>query len=104
MMMNTVFSLLCFLLLGQSALSFAPQCLFGVRTQTLLSPSSSTTPLFMTKHVMDKAARWAAAKRPKKSRPSDINRKPVVYELTSMAKPSEYTISDAPAVPLVKPN
>jgi len=49
------------------------------------------------KHVNDKAARWAAAKRPKKSRPSDINRTPVVYELTSLTKPAEYTVSDAPA-------
>jgi len=44
------------------------------------------------KHVNDKAAKWAASKRPKKSRPSDINRKPIVYELHSMQKPAEYTI------------
>lgn len=45
------------------------------------------------KHARDKGAKWAAAKRPKKSRPSDINRKPPVYELHSMVKPPEYTIS-----------
>jgi hypothetical protein len=55
------------------------------------------------KHVQDKAAKWARAKRPRKSRPSDKNRKPVVYELTSMQKPPEYDISDAPASPAPKP-
>jgi hypothetical protein len=42
--------------------------------------------------VNDKAARWAASKRPKKSRPSDINRKPTVYELSKVVKPAEYTV------------
>ena len=51
---------------------------------------SSTTACF-AKHVNDKAARWAASKRPKKSRPSDINRTPVVYELSKVVKPPEYT-------------
>lgn len=55
------------------------------------------------KHVNDKAARWAKSKRPRKSRPSDINRKAPEYELTSMIKPSEYTIDAAPAVLLEKP-
>lgn len=53
------------------------------------------------KHVQNKAARKANHNRPRKSRPSDINRKPVVYP--SFEKPSEYTISDAAAVPAVKP-
>lgn len=53
------------------------------------------------KHVENKAARKAAANRPKKSRPSDINRKPVVYP--SFEKPAEYTISDATAVLATKP-
>jgi hypothetical protein len=44
------------------------------------------------KHANDKAAKWAASKRPKKSRPSDINRKPTQYELHSITKPAEYTI------------
>lgn len=52
------------------------------------------------KHVQNKAARKANHNRPKKSRPSDINRKPVVYP--SFEKPSEYTISDAPAAPVTK--
>lgn len=54
------------------------------------------------KHVNDKAARWAASKRPKKSRPSDIHRKQVVYELSSITKPAEYTVSDAPPQPVKK--
>lgn len=49
------------------------------------------------KHVNKKAAKWAAHKRPKKHRLSDKFRKPVVYELTSIEKPPEYTISDEPA-------
>jgi hypothetical protein len=54
------------------------------------------------KHVNDKAAKWAASKRPKKSRPSDIHRTPVVYELTTLVKPAEYTVSAAAAVLAVK--
>lgn len=42
------------------------------------------------KHVNNKGAKKAAKRRPKKSRPSDINRKPVVYP--SFEKPAEYTI------------
>lgn len=52
------------------------------------------------KHVQNKAAKKANHNRPKKSRPSDINRKPVVYP--SFEKPSEYTISDAAAAPVTK--
>eukprot|EP00523_Entomoneis_sp_CCMP467_P007395 CAMPEP_0168734376 /NCGR_PEP_ID=MMETSP0724-20121128/8781_1 /TAXON_ID=265536 /ORGANISM="Amphiprora sp., Strain CCMP467" /LENGTH=90 /DNA_ID=CAMNT_0008781477 /DNA_START=60 /DNA_END=332 /DNA_ORIENTATION=- len=88
--MKSFSALISALLLSQVA-AFAPQ-LFGARPELSLS----------AKYVNDKAARWAAAKRPKKSRPSDINRKPVVYELTSITKPSEYTISDAPPSPAVK--
>jgi len=54
-------------------------------------------------HVNDKAAKWAASKRPKKSRPSDINRTPPTYEIHSVKKPAEFTINDAPATPVVKP-
>jgi len=50
--------------------------------------------------VQKKAARKAAHNRPKKSRPSDINRKPTIYP--SFEKPSEYSVSDAPAVPVTK--
>jgi hypothetical protein len=55
------------------------------------------------KHVRDKAAKWAKAKRPRKSRPSDMNRTPVVYELQTYVKAAEYSISDAPASLAVKP-
>jgi len=54
------------------------------------------------KHVNDKGARWAKAKRPRKSRLSDINRAPPNYP--SISKPAEYTISDADPVPAVKPS
>jgi hypothetical protein len=55
------------------------------------------------KHVQKKAAKWAKDKRPRKSRLSDINRTPVVYELRTMEKPPEYTISEAAPVLAVKP-
>jgi hypothetical protein len=55
------------------------------------------------KHVQDKAARWAKAKRPRKSRPSDINRTPTIYAIHSITKPAEYSISDEPAAPMAKP-
>jgi hypothetical protein len=53
--------------------------------------------------VQLKAAKWAASKRPKKSRPSDKNRAAIIYELHSMTKPSEYTVADTPAVLMAKP-
>jgi hypothetical protein len=53
--------------------------------------------------VRDKAAKWAASKRPKKSRLSDKNRAPIIYELHSMTKPSEYTVADSPASIMAKP-
>lgn len=65
-------------------------------------PTTSSSACF-AKHVNKKAAKWAASKRPRKSRPSDINRKPVVYELDSIVKPPEYTVLDAPAQPVTKP-
>mmetsp|Transcript_4682 Transcript_4682/g.6083 ORF Transcript_4682/g.6083 Transcript_4682/m.6083 type:complete len:91 (+) Transcript_4682:144-416(+) len=89
--MKSFIAVLCALLLAQVS-AFAP-ALFGVRPDSALA----------AKHVRDKAAKWAASKRPKKSRPSDINRTPVIYELTSVIKPAEYTISDAAAVLAVKP-
>lgn len=52
------------------------------------------------KHVQNKAAKKSNHNRPRKSRPSDINRKAVVYP--SFVKPSEYTISDAVAAPVTK--
>jgi hypothetical protein len=55
------------------------------------------------KHCQKKAAKWAKDKRPKKSRLSDINRKPAIYELHTMVKPPEYDISDTPAVLAQKP-
>jgi hypothetical protein len=66
--------------------------------------SSVLYSICFAKHVQDKAAKWARAKRPRKSRPSDINRAPIIYALHSYAKPAEYTISDEPAVLAVKPS
>lgn len=91
--MKSVLALL-FALFLSSAYAFTAQP-FSVESQ----PST----VCFAKHVNDKAAKWAASKRPKKHRPSDINRKPVVYELHSIQKPPEYTISDEPAVPMPKP-
>ena len=55
------------------------------------------------KYVNDKAAKWAKSKRPRKSRPSDINRAPITYAIHSYEKPAEYDISSEPAVPMAKP-
>ncbi|KAL3762286.1 hypothetical protein ACHAWU_000933 [Discostella pseudostelligera] len=44
------------------------------------------------KHANDKAAKKANANRPRKSRPSDIKRKPTNYP--TFDKPPEYTISE----------
>lgn len=55
------------------------------------------------KHVNDKAAKWAKSKRPRKSRPSDINRAPIDYAIHSYQKPAEYDISSEPAAPMAKP-
>ena len=44
------------------------------------------------KHANNKAAKKANHNRPRKSRPSDIHRKPVVYD--EIIKPPEYTIID----------
>jgi len=54
------------------------------------------------KHPRKKAAKWARDKRPKKTRPSDINRKPRVYVRSLERKdfPPEYTILDDDAVPI----
>eukprot|EP00521_Asterionellopsis_glacialis_P005110 CAMPEP_0195273470 /NCGR_PEP_ID=MMETSP0706-20130129/16497_1 /TAXON_ID=33640 /ORGANISM="Asterionellopsis glacialis, Strain CCMP134" /LENGTH=91 /DNA_ID=CAMNT_0040330003 /DNA_START=54 /DNA_END=329 /DNA_ORIENTATION=+ len=89
-MMKSVFFLVA--LLAVSASAFAPAFLGGREANTVC----------FAKHVNNKAAKWAQDKRPRKSRPSDINRKPVVYELTSITKPSEYTISEAPAESVAK--
>ncbi|GKY91154.1 hypothetical protein MPSEU_000088200 [Mayamaea pseudoterrestris] len=90
--MKTILLLLS--LFFTSAAAFGPS-LFGVRTQ------ASSTVCF-AKHANDKAAKWAASKRPKKSNLSDRNHKPTEYALHSMVKPAEYNISDAPAEPVTK--
>mmetsp|Transcript_23005 Transcript_23005/g.32411 ORF Transcript_23005/g.32411 Transcript_23005/m.32411 type:complete len:92 (-) Transcript_23005:188-463(-) len=86
--------------------------LFSIATLLLLTPADAFIPATQpfgvarnaicleAKHVQKKAARKAAHNRPKKSRPSDINRKPTIYP--SFEKPSEYSVSDAPAVPVTK--
>mmetsp|Transcript_18475 Transcript_18475/g.25423 ORF Transcript_18475/g.25423 Transcript_18475/m.25423 type:complete len:97 (+) Transcript_18475:155-445(+) len=53
------------------------------------------------KHVNKKAAKRMHHRRPRKSRPSDINRKPTDYP--TFEKPPEYTITDAPPVLATKP-
>ncbi|CAB9509935.1 expressed unknown protein [Seminavis robusta] len=90
MMKNLILILVALFLASASA--FAPQ--------PFVRESHSVC---FAKHVNDKAAKWAASKRPKKSRPSDINKTPPIYELHSIQKPSEFTISDAPATPVTKP-
>lgn len=54
------------------------------------------------KHVQNKAARKANHNRPRKSRPSDINRAPVVYP--TFTKPAEYTIVGEAAAPAAGEN
>ncbi|GAX28802.1 hypothetical protein FisN_34Hh012 [Fistulifera solaris] len=89
--MMQLISFLLALLIANAA-AFAP---FGV-----VSDRSRT--ICFAKHANDKGAKWAKSKRPKKSSPADINRKPVVYELTSMVKPAEFTISSEPATSVAK--
>lgn len=58
-----------------------------------LTPQKIYSVSLDAKHVNNKAARKANHDRPRKSRPSDINRKPTSYpELPT--PPPEYTISD----------
>jgi len=89
-MMKSIFFLLAII---ATASAFAP-VLNGVRV--------TDTALF-AKHANDKAAKWAKSKRPKKSRPSDINRAPITYAIHSFQKPAEYDISSEPAAPMAKP-
>eukprot|EP00534_Pseudo-nitzschia_fraudulenta_P015115 CAMPEP_0201232724 /NCGR_PEP_ID=MMETSP0852-20130820/4578_1 /ASSEMBLY_ACC=CAM_ASM_000632 /TAXON_ID=183588 /ORGANISM="Pseudo-nitzschia fraudulenta, Strain WWA7" /LENGTH=94 /DNA_ID=CAMNT_0047525273 /DNA_START=102 /DNA_END=386 /DNA_ORIENTATION=+ len=89
-MMKSILVLLAFI---ASASAFAP-LLSGVRV---------TDTALCAKYVNDKAAKWAKSKRPRKSRPSDINRAPIVYALHSLQKPAEYDISPEPAAPMAKP-
>lgn len=89
-MLKSILLLIAFV---ASVSAFAP-LLSGVRvTETALC----------AKHVNDKAAKWAKSKRPRKSRPSDINRAPVVYAIHSFQKPAEYDISSDAAAPMAKP-
>ncbi|GMI24999.1 hypothetical protein TrCOL_g12024 [Triparma columacea] len=71
-------------------LTLAPAtAFFGVSTPTSAFSSTSLS----AKHAMKKAAKGHNAYRPKKSRPSDINRKAPSYNLPKDAdKPAEYTI------------
>ena len=62
---------------------------------------STITPIYNSlsldaKHANNKGAKKASHDRPKKSRPSDINRKPVVYPTYDIPT-SEYTILDTSA-------
>ena len=82
-----------FLSLVASASAFAPRPISVRIADTALD----------AKYVNDKAAKWAKAKRPRKSRQSDINRSPTVYDIHSYAKPPEYDILSDPAAPMAKP-
>lgn len=88
--MKSIFFLLAII---ATASAFAPAPT-GVRV---------TDTALCAKYVNDKAAKWAKSKRPRKSRPSDINRAPIVYALQSLQKPAEYDISSEPAVVMAKP-
>ncbi|KAL3772831.1 hypothetical protein ACHAW5_009508 [Stephanodiscus triporus] len=74
-------SIASLLVLATSASAFIPSVV-PLRTSVSLD----------AKHANDKAAKKANANRPRKSRPSDINRKPTNYP--TFVKPPEYTISD----------
>ncbi|GMI07704.1 hypothetical protein TrVE_jg4982 [Triparma verrucosa] len=80
--MNYVYVTLLLCLFIHSGYSFAPST-FGLARQSTLLPA---------KHAMKKAAKGHNAYRPKKSRPSDKNRKKVVYELDTFVKPEEFTV------------
>mmetsp|Transcript_2971 Transcript_2971/g.6429 ORF Transcript_2971/g.6429 Transcript_2971/m.6429 type:complete len:80 (-) Transcript_2971:1455-1694(-) len=75
-----VLSIASIALLASSASAFVPA---STPFRTCLSLDA--------KHANNKAAKKANHDRPRKSRPSDINRKPVEYP--TFEKPSEYTIS-----------
>mmetsp|Transcript_4177 Transcript_4177/g.8065 ORF Transcript_4177/g.8065 Transcript_4177/m.8065 type:complete len:82 (-) Transcript_4177:82-327(-) len=77
--MRAVSALFAFAAVASTS-AFAPPT-FGIRTEVCLS----------AKHVNKKGAKKAAADRPKKSRLSDINRKPTNY--APIVKPPEYTIA-----------
>mmetsp|Transcript_7390 Transcript_7390/g.10857 ORF Transcript_7390/g.10857 Transcript_7390/m.10857 type:complete len:116 (-) Transcript_7390:1531-1878(-) len=79
-MMKAAF--LFFMMLVASVACFSPSH-FGL-------PRTTDKTVCFAKHVKDKAAKWARAKRPKKTRPSDINRKKKVYDFESMEKPPEW--------------
>eukprot|EP01082_Thalassiosira_pseudonana_P003389 g3662.t1 g3662 contig12:2516683-2517639(+) len=74
-------AVLSLVLLASSTMAFMPSVTVPVRTCNVSLDA---------KHANNKAAKKAAHDRPKKSRPSDINRKPVVYP--SFESPPEYTI------------
>lgn len=84
-----------FLLLALIAVASA----FAPRTSSVRVADTALS----AKYVNDKAAKWAKSKRPRKSRPSDINRAPINYAIHSYEKPAEYDISSEPAVPMAKP-
>lgn len=80
-------------ILFTSASAFAPApTSFGI-TRDLICLNA--------KHVQNKATKKHTKRRPKKRRPSDINRKKVEYpELPT--PPAEFTVLDMAAVPVTK--
>eukprot|EP00578_Thalassiosira_sp_NH16_P014226 CAMPEP_0181111014 /NCGR_PEP_ID=MMETSP1071-20121207/19033_1 /TAXON_ID=35127 /ORGANISM="Thalassiosira sp., Strain NH16" /LENGTH=78 /DNA_ID=CAMNT_0023194847 /DNA_START=103 /DNA_END=339 /DNA_ORIENTATION=+ len=73
-------SIASLVVLASSASAFVP----SVAPRTCVSLDA--------KHANNKAAKKANHDRPRKSRPSDINRKPTEYP--TFEKPPEYTISE----------
>eukprot|EP00934_Nitzschia_sp_Nitz4_P002877 Nitzschia sp. Nitz4//scaffold2_size372955//68504//69333//NITZ4_000377-RA/size372955-snap-gene-0.10-mRNA-1//1//CDS//3329546638//2867//frame0 len=59
--------------------------------------SETTSPTFLcAKHPRKKATKWIAHKRPKKSRPSDKNRTPHVYDWPTFVPPPDFVFEDTP--------
>eukprot|EP00620_Florenciella_sp_RCC1587_P014694 CAMPEP_0182572030 /NCGR_PEP_ID=MMETSP1324-20130603/15750_1 /TAXON_ID=236786 /ORGANISM="Florenciella sp., Strain RCC1587" /LENGTH=83 /DNA_ID=CAMNT_0024786811 /DNA_START=52 /DNA_END=303 /DNA_ORIENTATION=- len=65
-------------------------------TPAAVRPNTRVNTICMAKHVQHKAAKNKEVNRPRKHRPSDINRKPVTYELTELLKnaPPEYVVDN----------
>lgn len=77
---------------ARSILFFSKQFNIILYSSNNIHSKSSCSVSLDAKHANDKAAKKANANRPRKSRPSDINRKPTNYP--TFVKPPEYTISD----------
>ncbi|KAK4531691.1 hypothetical protein CCYA_CCYA09G2548 [Cyanidiococcus yangmingshanensis] len=77
------------------ATSFLVTSFWGMNASTQcsrVSQRSSLQGLRMAKHPIPKATKKHVKRRPRKSRPSDINHKPTHYALYDVEWPQEYTI------------